>query len=89
MLEKDIERKAVQAARERGWLCYKFASPAHRGVPDRIFIKDGRVVFVEFKTPKGRLIKLQERELARLRDAGCEACVARSVEEVLAVLADE
>lgn len=86
LVEKDIERKAVLAANKLGWLSYKFASPAHRGVPDRLFIKDGQVVFIEFKTPRGRVTKLQERELAKLREAGIVAEVARSVEEALAVL---
>lgn len=86
MLEKDIEREATTEARKRGWLSYKFSSPAHRGVPDRVYIKDGRVVFIEFKTPRGRVSRLQERELAAINAAGVEAAVARSVEEALEIL---
>lgn len=48
-VETDIEGKAVKYAEERGWWAAKFVSPGRRGVPDRIFIRDGRVLFIEFK----------------------------------------
>jgi len=86
MLERDIERKAVKEAEKDGWLSYKFASPAHRGVPDRIFIKRGHVVFIEFKTPTGKTTKLQERELEIINSHGATAAVAHSIDEALGIL---
>ena len=86
VLEKDIEAKACRKARERGWLAYKFTSPARRAVPDRLFIKNGQAVFIEFKRPGGRLTTLQAQELARLREAGMPAHVCFSVDEALALL---
>lgn len=80
-LEKDIERKACDWAKAEGWLVYKFTSPARRSVPDRLFIKDGRAVFIEFKRPGGKLTEGQHRELQRLQSAGMDAEVAYSVED--------
>jgi hypothetical protein len=50
MLEKQIEKKVCDYAKERGMLVYKFTSPNRMAVPDRLFIcPDGRVFFIEFK----------------------------------------
>lgn len=78
--ERDIEKRAVDIAKKAGWLCYKWVSPSQRGVPDRIFIKDGRIVFVEFKAPAKRPTQLQAQIIRRLRDAGCEVYVCDTVE---------
>ena len=86
MLEKQIEKSSVQKAKAEGWYTRKFASPSHRGVPDRLFIKNGVVVFIELKTKVGKVSKLQEEELQDLRDHGVIAVVCRSVEEVMATL---
>lgn len=47
--EFQIEHWSKTKAKERGWWCRKFTSPANRSVPDDIFAKGGRVFFVEFK----------------------------------------
>lgn len=52
MLEKEIEKKVCAYAKECGCLVFKFVSPSHRSVPDRLFIAPGgRVFFIEFKAP--------------------------------------
>jgi hypothetical protein len=81
MLEKDIEAKVRAKAIAAGWLVYKFTSPSRRSVPDRLFIRGGRVAFVEFKRPGGTLTAGQAREIDRLRHAGAEVYVCYSVEE--------
>ena len=86
MLEKQIEEKSCRWAVNQGWLQYKFTSPSRRSVPDRMFIREGRVVFIEFKTEKGRLTSGQAREIARLENADCEVHVCRSLDEVKGVL---
>lgn len=73
MLERDLEAKIVSHCKQRGLLIYKFSSPSNRGVPDRIIVGMGKVMFLEIKSAKGRLTALQERELARLREAGVRA----------------
>ena len=85
-LEKDIERKAVAAAKARGWISYKFVSPQQRGVPDRIFFREGKTVLIEFKRPGGRLSKLQELQINRLREAGIPVAVCYSVDEAIEAL---
>ena len=61
MLEKEVEAYLVRRIKERGGVAYKFTSPAHRGVADRLIVlPGGQVWFVEVKTETGRLSKLQE-----------------------------
>ena len=57
--ESYIEKRVCAHAKCRGWLVYKFQSPAQRGVPDRIFLKNGCVKFVEFKASGKRPTKQQ------------------------------
>lgn len=67
MLEKEIEKKFKSALEAKGCLVYKFASPNCRGVPDRIVITTtGKILFVELKTEKGILSKLQRIQLKKL-----------------------
>lgn len=80
MRERDIEAKVCDLAKRAGWLAYKFVSPSQRSVPDRIFIRAGRIVFVEFKAPGAKPTTLQSRMIERLQGAGCEVHVCDSVE---------
>lgn len=61
MLEKEVEAYLVAGVKARGGKAYKFVSPAHRGVADRVVVlPKGQVWFVEVKTETGRLSPLQE-----------------------------
>jgi hypothetical protein len=79
--EAKVEYKVTQYARERGVLYYKFTSPQHRAVPDRLFIYLGRVLFIEFKAPGKKLTPLQEREHRMLAEQGMVVLVVDSVEK--------
>ena len=61
MLEKQVEAYLVKRVKELGGRAYKFTSPAHRGVADRIVcLPGGVVIMVEVKTIGGRLSPLQK-----------------------------
>lgn len=82
-LEKDIERKCSLWAIDHGWLVYKFVSPSNRGVPDKIFLKKGRIVFVEFKRPGGKLSPLQIHQIKKLKSQAFTVLVIDHVEEFI------
>ena len=84
--ESAIEQKVCEIAKRHDWLTYKFVSPSNRGVPDRIFIKDGRIVFIEFKAPGKKPTKLQAHTINKIRDAGCEVWICDNVESGCAAL---
>ena len=74
MRESAVEHNICNHAKRSGWLVYKFSSPNHRGVPDRLFISPtGKVCFMEVKAPGKRPTPLQEREINKLRDRGVAA----------------
>ena len=61
MKESTIEKHLVTQVKAPGGMAYKFTSPAHRGVADRVVcLPDGQTWFVELKAPGGRLSELQK-----------------------------
>lgn len=82
MLERDIEKRVCEYAKNKGLLVYKFSSPSHRGCPDRLFIRpDGLVWFCEFKKEGQKPTPVQVREITRLRGHGAQVFVVDSVDE--------
>lgn len=71
MRESTIEKYFVAKVKALGGMAYKFTSPAHRGVADRVVcLPDGSTWFVELKAPGGRLSELQkifQSDMVRLR----------------------
>lgn len=80
MRESAIESSVCRYAKDCGILAYKFNSMGRAGVPDRLFlVPDGRIFFIEFKTPTGRLSKLQGHEIRRIRRVNHDVYVVNSV----------
>lgn len=93
MLEKDVERRLTKSIEALGGRAYKFVSPAHRGVADRVVVlPGGRVWFVEVKTETGRLTPLQEHFRREVEQLGCNyVCLygAKDVDQWLAYVEGE
>lgn len=68
--EAYIENKVKEYAKSKGWITYKWSSPAQRGVPDRLFFRGGTVLAVEFKAPGKKPTPLQNFHIAKLSTAG-------------------
>lgn len=89
MKEHSIEQALRKAVDEIGGLCWKFTSPGTSGVPDRICIRAGRVVFVELKAPGQHPRPIQLHRIKQLQDRGGTVMVIDSIagiEEVLDAL---
>lgn len=90
MLEKEIERRVCAYAKEKGFLVYKFSSPNHVGVPDRMFVTSHqRVFWIEFKREGGKLTPVQERECGKLADCGFEVYAVDSVEQGKSIIDEQ
>lgn len=81
MLERDIERKVCQYAEKNGWLTFKFTSPANRGVPDRLLIRNGQVIFIEFKAKGKKPTALQTKIINKIRQYGCAVYVIDDLDD--------
>lgn len=65
-VESDIRKYALA----KGWWVAKFTSPGKRGVPDRIFIKNGFVLFIEIKRPGEKPSQQQTLRMAEMDKYG-------------------
>ena len=60
---------------------------SNKGDPDRMFFKDGRVVFVELKRERGgRVSAIQKMTHSMFSAHGCPVVVATSVAQVVTAL---
>ncbi len=82
--ETGIRRAIVDFLRVHGWKVARLVqSPlSEKGIPDLVAIRCGQTVWIEVKTPKGRLSAHQEAWLQDLEEHGGWWIVARSVEDV-------
>jgi hypothetical protein len=92
MTEKQIEKKLRLGVEKLGGLCLKFPAVYFAGIPDRLCIMPGGLVF--FVETKGEGLKLRPRQLhvaKKLEALGVRVYVANSagmVDSLLKVLAD-
>lgn len=82
--ETALKQAAVQWLQLHGWLTYPLVQGmgAVRGLPDRIAIKDGVTVYLEFKSPCGRLSAAQEQRRAEIEAAGAPYLVVRDLADL-------
>mgnify|MGYP003115545445 FL=1 len=82
MRESIIQQKITQKARQLGILCVKVDSSSSRGWPDlTCVLPNGTVLFIELKTPTGKLSRLQEHMIDKLKRNNANVHIIRSVEE--------
>lgn len=91
--ESEIEAEIVAYAKARGWWTTKYVSPGRRGVPDRIFARNGwveiqsnrvpqvRVVFIEVKKVGERPTVQQEKVHRDMREQGLEVYWTDNLED--------
>lgn len=72
MLEREIQAKVVEYARECGAYAVKLGLSNAVGIPDYMFIAKGRVLFIEFKAPGKKPTERQLFEHMRMRGYGAE-----------------
>jgi hypothetical protein len=77
MRESSIERALVRGVQALGGRAWKWVSPGHSGVPDRIVTLRGRAIFVELKAETGRPTPLQLATHDELRRMGMDVRVLR------------
>jgi hypothetical protein len=83
VLESSVENHLVKRIRGLGGMCLKWVCPSMRGAPDRIVLLPYRQpMFIELKSPTGRLRKDQKRMHIRLDDLGMYVKTLHSKAEV-------
>ena len=82
MIENQVERYLHSKIGLIGGLCLKFTATGTSGVPDRLLLYNGRVVFVEVKRPGEKPRPLQVEVARRLREAGAHVYCLSTKEQV-------
>jgi len=82
--ERDIRKQIQDYLRWTGWFVYYNLAGlgSYPGLSDLVAVKDGRVVHIEVKTPKGVQSDKQKKFQRKLEAAGGEYILARSVADV-------
>lgn len=69
--ESEVESKAVVYGKKRGWWTRKIIGAD--GEPDRVFIRNGRTIWIEFKRPKNAKHAANQKEcMEQMLEAGAE-----------------
>lgn len=90
MREADLERKVVHfAATKLRIHSIKLNGRGQTGWPDRLFLIPGNPIFVEFKTPKGKVTEKQKTLHELLRANNYPVFVIRDYAGGLEVLTNE
>ncbi len=77
--ETVIEKTIVNMAEMQGYFVRKVEWPGRRGAPDRVFIKGGRVIWIEFKDEGKEPEPHQAKEHRRMRDHGAVVHVCDNI----------
>lgn len=78
--EKTVEKKVCDFAKAYGWANKKYKTENERSAPDRIFLRRGVAMFIEFKRYGKRPTVAQANKLQDLRDLGFTALWVDQVE---------
>ena len=77
MLESKYQKKIIDEWRANGWFVINTIKTNVNGCPDLILMKSGEpCTFIECKTPKGKLSKIQEFRLDELTENGFDCYVS-------------
>jgi len=86
MVEYQYEKTVVECAEDDGWYVKKITFQGVRGGPDRVFIKGGRTVWIEFKDWGKDADPLQAKVHREMRAAGAEVYVCDRPSKALKIL---
>lgn len=59
MLESKLQAKCIKLAKDNGYIALKIIKCNISGCADLILLKDGKTIFIEFKSEKGKQSPLQ------------------------------
>jgi Holliday junction resolvase len=83
--ESDIQRQIIQMLKWHGWFAIKIHQSlgSYKGIADVYALKDGRHIWVEVKTPKGKQSDPQVKFQRDVEFHGGSYILARSVDDVM------
>lgn len=86
--ERKLERQLVAYCKKHEIYIRKFVSPGHVGVPDRILMANGQVLFIELKSPGKKATAIQQREIGLINATKCAYACCENDWDVVRGLVD-
>lgn len=86
--ESQIQSDIKSYLEYKGWFVFKIHQQSKycfKGISDLIAVKDGVTVYIEVKTPTGKLRTEQIAFMEQIESHGARYIVARSIDDVKAV----
>jgi Holliday junction resolvase len=78
MTEQQVQSKKIKELEAEGYYVLKLIKTNKNGIPDLLALHpDKEILFLEVKTRKGRVSKLQEYRIKELREHGFKADIFR------------
>lgn len=81
--ESKIQSEIIRKLTQRNWYVIKLIKTNKNGIPDLLCLKRGMAVFIETKSTKGKLTKLQEHRLNELKRLGFAGIIVRDVRSAI------
>jgi hypothetical protein len=88
MLESKLQALCIKHAKSKGWLCCKIIKCNVNGWPDLNLFKDGKTIFVEFKSLIGKQSALQVYQQKQLEEQGFKYYLINNLKNFQEILAD-
>lgn len=86
--ERKLEQYLVDQCKKLGFLCRKVQWLGRNGAPDRIvFMPYGKVLWIELKSPEGKVSEIQKLEFKRMDDLGHDVWICYTREQIDNLLA--
>ncbi len=82
----DVEEPAIEFAHKRGWWHIKVTSPSKNGLPDDLFVRSGRYLWIEFKAAGKEPTTQQLLRHQKMRDRGMDVRWTNTIEEAKEML---
>lgn len=80
MTEQKVQANKIKELEAEGYYVLKLIKTNKNGIPDLLALHpEKKILFVEVKTKKGRVSKLQEYRIKELREYGFQAEVHRGL----------
>lgn len=88
MLESKLQALCIKHAKSKGWLCCKIIKCNVNGWPDLNLFKDGKTIFVEFKSLIGKQSELQKYQQKQLEAQGFKYYLINNLKNFQEILVD-
>lgn len=74
-LESKIQKETIDRLEAQGFFVIKLIKTNKNGIPDLIAMRNEEYFFVEVKSAKGKLSKIQEYRIAEMRNFGIKTFI--------------